>query len=309
MNSEQQMGFGYEGVQSFCRMPVCFNLDEVNADIAVIGICLDTATTYRSGTRFGPKAIREASMIYSMGYMPGSGFYDIERRKYLLSGVRIVDCGDIPTLPTLVVETMDLITHHIREIRNRGAVPVVLGGDHSISFPVVRAFADIPLHVVQFDTHLDLMDEVFGIRYSHGNPMKRISELDNIQGLTHIGIRGLCNPPDWAEKESHPKSAFFTAGDVHRKGASEIASQIPDCENIYVSLDIDSLDPTVAPGTGTPEPGGLSYLQLRTMLRACAKKGKLAGMDLVEVNPLYDPTGRTAQVAARLIIDLLGEVF
>jgi agmatinase len=169
--------------------------------------------------------------------------------------------------------------------------------------------ADIPLQVVQFDTHLDLMDEVFGIRYSHGNPMKRISELENIQRLTHIGIRGLCNPPDWAEKELHPKSVFFTAEDVHQKGASEIASHIPDCENIYVSLDIDSLDPAVAPGTGTPEPGGLSYLQLRTMLRACAKKGKLAGMDLVEVNPLYDPTGRTAQVAARLIIDLLGEVF
>jgi agmatinase len=306
MAVEQQMGFGYEGIHSFCRMPICFEVNELNADVAVVGICLDTGTTYRSGTRFGPKAIREASMIYSMGYIPGNGFLDIEQRKYLLGGTRIVDCGDIPTLPTLLVESMDVITQYIKDIRARGATPVVLGGDHSISFPVVRAFDDIPLHLVQFDTHLDLMDEVFGIRYSHGNPMKRISELGNVKGLTHIGIRGLLNPPDWSDEALHPKSTFYTAEEVHEKGVEYISSKIPDCENLYITLDIDSLDPTVAPGTGTPEPGGLTYLQLRYLLRECARKGRFVGMDLVEVNPLYDQTGRTAQVAARLIIDLLG---
>jgi agmatinase len=175
-----------------------------------------------------------------------------------------------------------------------------------VSFPVVRAFSDTPLHLVQFDTHLDLGDDLIGVRYSHANPMKRISELDNVSGLTHIGIRGLLNPPDWVEEARRGKSTVHTADEVHREGVEAIAAQIPECENLYVTLDIDALDPSVAPGTGTPEPGGLSYRQVRHLLEACARKGKLAGMDLVEVNPAFDPTGRTAQVAARLIIDLLG---
>jgi len=303
---EQQPGCGYEGIPSFCRVPMCFDYTGLEADIAIVGICLDTGTTNRTGTRFGPRAIREASMPYAMGYTQHSGFYDIDQRKHLLAGVRIVDCGDVPTLVTLVTETFDMITQSIKDIRSRGAMPVVIGGDHSISFPVVRAFDDTPLHLVQFDTHLDLMDEVVGIRLSHANPMRRISELEHVTGMTHIGIRGLLNPPDWAEAGESGKSRFFTAEDVHEKGPEFVASQIPESENLYVTLDIDSLDPTEAPGTGTPEPGGLTYRQLRTMLRICAQKGKLVGMDLVEVNPLYDPTGRTAQLAARLIIDLLG---
>ena len=110
----------------------------------------------------------------------------------------------------------------------------------------------------------------------------------------------------WAEAGQSGKSSFFTADEVHEKGVDFIASRIPEAENIYITLDIDALDPTEAPGTGTPEPGGLSYRQLRRLLRACLAKGRLIGMDLVEVNPLFDPTGRTAQVAARLIIDTLG---
>jgi agmatinase len=306
---EQQVGFGYEGIPSFCRVSMCFDLNELQADVAVVGICVDTGTSYRSGTRLGPKAIREASMPYSMGYTQQAGFYDVELRRHLLSGVRIVDCGDIPTLPTLFVETLGVITQYISEIRACGAIPMVLGGDHSISFPVVRAFHDVPVHVVQFDTHLDFMDEVMGIRYSHANPMKRISELTHVTGLTQIGIRGLLNPPQWVEDTKCGKSTFFTADEVRDRGVEFIVSQIPQSEHIYVSLDIDSLDPSVAPGTGTPEPGGLTYLELRALLRACARKGKLAGADLVEVNPLFDHSGRTAQVAARLIIDLLGAAF
>jgi agmatinase len=305
--AQQQFGFAYEGIASFCRVPVCFDVEQLEADAAVVGICMDTGTTNRSGARLGPRAIREASMIYSMVYDQQTGFYDIELARHVLSGVKIVDCGDLPTLPTLVTETLDLITQSISDLRARKAVPVVLGGDHSISFPVVRGIAgrDTPLHVIQFDTHLDFMDDILGIRHSHANPMKRISELENVTGLTQIGIRGLLNPLGWAEEAQQSKSRFFTAQDVHQQGVDAVAEHIPRCENLYITIDIDSLDPSVAPGTGTPEPGGLSYLQLRDLLRACAGKGRLAGMDLVEVNPLFDPTGRTAQVAARLILDLL----
>ena len=120
---EQQPGFGYEGIPSFCRMPMCFDFTELEADVAIVGICIDTGTFNRTGTRFGPRAIREGSMPYSMNYTQQSGFYDIDQRKHLLAGVRIVDCGDLPTLVTLVPETFDMITQFIREIRERGAVP------------------------------------------------------------------------------------------------------------------------------------------------------------------------------------------
>lgn len=303
---QQRSGFGYEGIPSFCRMPMCFDLTQLDADVAIVGACVDTSTMHRSGTRFGPKAIREASMLYSMGYFRETGFYDVELRKHLLSGVRIVDCGDTPTLPTLFMETLDAITQFIKDVRARGAIPVVLGGDHAISFPVVRAFSDIAVHVIQFDTHLDLTDDLAGIKYSHANPMKRISELEHVTGLTQIGIRGLNNTPEWVNEAERGESEFYTADDVREKGVEYVASKVPQVENLYVSIDIDSLDPSVAPGTGTPEFGGLTYVELRTLLRACAQKGKLVGMDLVEVNPLYDPSGRTAQVAARLIVDLLG---
>ncbi len=304
--AEQRRGFGYEGIPSFCRMPMCFELDELEADVAIAGLCIDTGTTNHSGTRYGPRAIREASMLYSMGYSTEKGFYDIEQNRYLLSGVRMIDCGDISTLPTLVSDTFDIATRFIKNIRKRGAIPVVLGGDHSISYPIVRAFDDIQLHVVQFDTHLDLSDDLAGIKLGHANPMQRITELENITGITHIGIRGLLNMPEWVEMAERGKSTFYTANEVHEKEVEYIVGRIPECEHMYITLDVDALDPSVAPGTGTPEPGGLTYRQLRSLLKGCVNKGKLVGMDLVEVNPLFDPTGRTAQVAARLIIDLLG---
>ena len=307
--AKQNSGFGYEGIPSFCRLPMCFDLNELDADIAIAGLCIDTGTSNRSGTRYGPRAIREASMLYSMGYYGKAGFYDIDLKKQILSNKQIVDCGDISTLPTLTAETFDIATEFVRGIRSKGAVPVILGGDHSISYPLVRAFNDIPLHVVQFDTHLDLADDIEGIKLGHANPMKRIADLENVTGLTHIGIRGLLNPPDWVDNAEKGKSTYFTADEVYEKGTETIVDQIPKSENLYITLDIDSLDPSVAPGTGTPEPGGLTYRQLRSMLRGCVRNRKLVGMDLVEVNPLYDQSGRTAQVAARLIIDLLGAAF
>ena len=131
--------------------------------------------------------------------------------------------------------------------------------------------------------------------------------MNNVTGLTQIGIRGFLNIEEmWEEARSNEKITTFTAMDVHEKGADYIAAQIPDVENIYVTLDIDALDPTEAPGSGGPEPGGLTYMQMRTMLRACAQKGKLIGMDVNEVNPVFDPMQKTANVAVRLILDTLG---
>jgi agmatinase len=303
----QPFGMAYEGIRSFCRLPLCLDLTELEADVAVVGICFDTANFSRCGSRYGPQAIREASMFAGVAYDPEKGFYDSELGRHILSGVRIVDCGDITTIPSLLQETFDNVTRSIRSIRAQGAVPVVLGGEHTISIPVFWAFDDLPLHIVQFDAHLDLMDDLGGIKYADANPMKRAVEMENVTGLTQIGIRGMLNTEElWAEARSNEKVTTFTAREVHEQGAEAIAVQIPECENLYVTLDIDALDPAVAPGSGGQEPGGLTYTQMRTLLRACAQRGKLAGMDVMEVNPLFDPTEQTANVAVRMILDLLG---
>ncbi len=303
---QQRLGFGYEGIRSFCRMPMCFALNELEADVAVVGICFDTGSYSRCGARYGPQAIREASMEIGIAYDPQTGFYDSEQRKHVLSGVRIVDCGDLTVFPTLLHETFDGITESIKTIRARGAVPVVLGGEHTISFPVLRGFDDIPLHIVQFDSHLDLMDDIAGLKYTDANPMKRAIEMDNVTGLTQIGIRGYLNPAELWEETKNEKVTTFTAQDIREKGLEFIASRIPQREYIYVTIDMDAVDPTEAPGVGAQEPGGLSYVQMRSFLRACAQKGKLAGMDVNEVNPLFDSTGKTAKVASYMILDLLG---
>ena len=150
------------------------------------------------------------------------------------------------------------------------------------------------------------MDNVFGMKYTHGNPMKRILEMDHVTGMTQIGIRGLLNGDDWETACKEAKTTVITADEVHEKGEEWVAANIPEVENLYITLDIDVFDPKEAPGTGTPEFGGLYYRQMVCLLRKILAKGNLVGMDIVEVNPLFDPTGRTGQLAARLILDIIG---
>ena len=303
---EQFPGCGYEGIRSFCRFPINFDLSKFDADVAIIGSALDTGTTNRCGARYGPQAIREGSMIYSLGSAENGELFDVDVRKTILKDLRVYDCGDIPTPPTLLEASFKMITDAIQTIRSRGGITVVLGGDHSISIPVVNGLSDTQCHVVQFDAHLDLMDDFMGMKYTHGNPMKRILEMEHVSGLTQIGIRGLLNGEDWVYGCNEPKTTIITADEVHDRGAEQVIAKIPETENLYISIDIDVLDPKEAPGTGTPEFGGLSYRQLVQLLRMTLVKGKLVGMDIVEVNPLFDPTGRTGQLAARLILDILG---
>ena len=296
----------FVGITTFCKFSHTKNLEGV--DVAIIGAPLDQGTTNRTGTRYGPRAIREASQIYGPFFQAEQGIYDIELGRYKLAGTKIIDYGDVIVAPTLSELNLDLITMYIQEIVNNNVFPITLGGDHSITFPVVRAFKDTTLEIVQFDTHLDFMDEVEGIRISHANPIKRASELGNVKGITQIGIRGLLNPTFIADEAEKYGSKIITAERAIKQGTEWVLKQIPEAENIYVTIDIDALDPSVAPGTGTPEPGGFTYLQMREMLTALPRKGNIVGFDLVEVNPLYDPAGVTAQLAARLIIDFLAAI-
>jgi len=296
----------FVGVVTFCKVPYTRALDGV--DVAVLGVPLDQGVTNRVGARYGPRAIREASQIYGPFLRAEEGIYDVELGRCKLARTRIVDYGDVPVAPTLSEFNLNLVTLHVQEILKHDVFPVVLGGDHSITFPVVRAFEGRRLSVVHFDTHLDFMDEVAGVRLCHANPMKRISELGHVEGITQIGIRGLLNPEFIVEEAVKYGSRIITAEEAIRNGSRWVLEQIPESENIYVTIDIDVLDPSVAPGTGTPEPGGFTYLQMREMLTALPEKGNVVGFDIVEVNPLYDPAGVTAQVAARLIIDFLAAV-
>jgi agmatinase len=298
----------FVGIPTFCKFPYVKELENNKVDVAIVGAPLDQGSFNRAGAREGPRAIRQASQLYGTAFVTNLGFFDVEMGGYKLGNTKIVDYGDIPVAPTLSHENLDSITETIKEIHRHNVFPVVLGGDHSIAYPVIRALDDIPFSIVHFDTHMDFGDDIMDIQISHANPIKRASELDNVKEITQIGIRGLLNPEFYVDEANDYGARVITSIEVIKKGTDWVVNQIPETENIYVTIDIDVLDPSVAPGTGTPEPGGLSYLHMRDMLTALPKKGKIVGFDLVEVNPLYDPTGITAQVATRLILDFLAAI-
>lgn len=298
--------FPYSGVPTFYKYPSTKVLDKV--DVAMVGVPFDHGTTNRPGTRFGPRSIRIASQNYGIYINSFSGAYDLELKKHILGGVNVIDYGDVAILPTHTRTNMRMIHDTFRNIVESNVFPVAFGGDHTITFPLVDAF-DIPLDIIHFDTHLDFIDNVGGVKFSHSNPIKRASELENVNNITQIGIRGFTDRiTNFMEAEKYG-SRIITAKDVFDNGIEFILHEIPEAENIYVTFDIDVLDPSIAPGTGTPEFGGFNYLQVKEILTELPKKGNIIGFDIVEVNPLYDVADMTSQIAARLAMDFLGAVF
>ena len=296
----------FVGIPTFLKRSFTQNLE--NVDVAIVGAPLDQGVMDRPGTRHGPRAIREASQMYGSFLNPERGMYYTELEKFVLNNTRIIDYGDVTVVPTLCEMNLDAITRVIRKLVMKKVFPIVLGGDHSISFAVVKAFKNVKMNIVQYDSYLDFLDESSGLSVSHANPMKRISNLEGVEKITQIGIRGLANPVFMAEAAKKAGSKIIFAKTSMKNRAQWVLDQIPEGENIYVTIDIDALDPIQAPGTGTPEPGEFNYLQMREMLRKLPKKGTIIGFDVVEVNPLYDPAQITAQVAVRLIIDLLAQI-
>ncbi|MFH0801868.1 MAG: agmatinase [bacterium] len=296
------------GTHTFCCFPFSRNLDGV--DVAVVGIPQYQGMPYRSGTRFGPDSIRAASNIYGVFFEHGKGIYDIELDRYLLGGLKIIDYGDLPALQGLTDKTAAAMTSAIKEIVDQKIFLVAIGGDHSISFPIVRAYENTQLDIIHFDAHLDFFGDVLGVgmKYSPSNPIERIASLPNVGKITQIGIRGLENSIHSLELSKKRGARIITADKIHRIGTKALMDLIPPSKNIYVTIDIDVLDPSVAPGTSKPALGGLSYLQMAAILRALPGKGKIIGFDVVEVNPLYDSGERTSQTAARLILDFLGAI-
>jgi agmatinase len=313
------MSHGYEsgrldlpfvGFCTFGKRPICTDWDKIDADVAVLGIPYDMGTQYRSGARFGPRAIREASTLFSFGH---GGAYDHEDDAvYLpLDKVRIVDIGDADMIHTDTVRSHANAEAAVRKILERGAMPVVLGGDHAINIPCIRAFSDQePIHIVQIDAHLDFVDVRHGVTEGHGNPMRRAAEQDHVSGISQIGIRNVSSTAREGYEDARARgSKILSVRQARKLGAQGVLDTIPSGVRYYVTIDIDGFDPSIAPGTGTPSHGGFLYYEVMEILQGLVKKGDVVGVDLVEVAPAYDPSGITGFLAAQILLNFLGYIF
>lgn len=295
----------FVGIRTFLGAKYEANLDKLDADFAVLGVPFDEGTWGQPGERYGPRDLRENSQEYAHDLT--EGFYYIDGDHTVLKGKRWVDVGDVLVYPTVPAETDDKITAAVRKILAKKAFPIILGGDHSITYPVLRAF-DVPVTVVHIDAHLDTWNGSPG-NLDHASWVLRAAKLPITRKIVQLGMRGIANDQEAASNAKALHTTVVTSEEIHRKGVAAALEQIPQSENIYISFDVDSMDPTLAPGTGTLEPGGLLFPEIHDLLTQIPKKGKLVGFDVVEVNPYRDPSGRTAQTAIRLMVDLLASAF
>ena len=305
-----RLNLPFVGHCTFAKQPICLDLDKIDADVAVLGVPFDMGTQYRAGARFGPRGIREASTLFCFGH---AGAYDHEDDVVYLptDKVRIVDVGDVDMVHTDTMACHRNTEAAVRQILKAGAMPLCLGGDHAIHAPVIAAFSEQkPVHIVHFDAHLDFVDERHGVRYGHGNPLRRASEMAHVEGMTQLGIRNVSssNREDY-EAARRAGSAILSVRDVRRLGTAGTLAKIPAGKRYYVTIDIDGFDPSIAPGTGTPSHGGFLYYEVLEILQGLARQGDVAGIDLVEVAPHYDPTGITCFLAAQILMNFLGFIF
>jgi agmatinase len=291
----------FAGPATFARLP---RLDEVaRADVAVVGVPFDAGVSYRPGARFGPSAVREASRLLRP-YHPGLDVSPFAARQ-------VADAGDVAANPFDIGEAIETIEDAASTLQADGTRLVTIGGDHTIALPLLRAVAKRygPVAVLHFDAHLDTWDTYFGAEYTHGTPFRRAVEegIVDTSALSHVGTRGpLYGKRDLGDDQ---KLGFgiVTSADVYRRGADEIADQLRarvGDRPLYVSIDIDCLDPAHAPGTGTPEAGGLTSRELLEILRGLAGS-RLVGADVVEVAPAYDHAEITSIAAAHVCYELL----
>lgn len=310
------MAHGYEtgrlnlpfvGICTFGKSLYQPDWSAIDADVAVLGAPFDFGTQWRAGARFGPRAIREASTLFAFGH---AGAYDHEDDATYLDGVRMVDIGDADIVHTDTAASHAAIEAGVRAILAAGALPVVLGGDHSVNIPCIAAFSDRPpIHVVQIDAHLDFVDERHGVRFGHGNPMRRAAEKPWVSGLSQFGIRNVSSTAkEGYEAARAMGSDILSVRQIRRLGIEGTLARVPAGRDYYVTIDIDGFDPSIAPGTGTPSHGGFLYYEVLELLDGLTRRGRVVGVDLVEVAPDYDRTGTTAILAAQILLNFVGRI-
>lgn len=292
----------FHGIPSFMRLPVTHDLQDV--DVAIAGVPFDSGTSFRSGARFGPRTIRAASLML-WGYNPVLGTKPLEH-------LHVVDYGDLEVIPVDIRASMDGVTAQAGQILAQNVTLIALGGDHSVSLPLLRAHAAKygPLAIVHFDSHPDTWPEEFsGQPYSHGTPFIRAIEegLIDTQAYLQVGLRGPTSASHDLDDARQLGAKTLPIGQVFEMGIPAVIKTIQDTVGerpVYISLDIDAVDPAFAPGTGTPEVGGLSSYQMLQLVR-CLQGLNLVGFDLVEVSPPYDHSEITAILAANLVFEFL----
>ncbi len=303
----------YVGIPTFHKLPYVTDPAEIrarNTDIAIIGAPFDDAASHRPGARFGPRAIREAQ--YSSGSIHSLQLMGVEP----LDILTVVDAGDANIVPSWIARSHSFIYRKVHDVASTGAIPIVLGGDHSITWPSATAVAEVrrpgSIGIVHFDAHADTASDVFGVLASHGTPMRRLIESGAVKGrnFVQVGLRGYWPPVETFEWMKEQGLRWHLMREVEERGAEAviddaIAEALDGPDAIYISVDIDVIDPGSAPGTGTPEPGGLLPRELLRAVRRIAGAVEIAGMDIVEVSPPYDHAEVTAMVANRVALEVI----
>ena len=294
-----------EGFTSFLDAPVHPDVATLDADVAVLGV--PYAVPYAMGqvrSAGAPAYLRDKSLRVRRA-MQASRNFDRGSTPADLSRIRIVDCGDVPFDPADVLQGVQRTTRAVRTILDRGAVPVVFGGDDAVPIPAIRAYREHgPIVVVQIDEHLDWAEDINGVREGYSSPMRRVSEMEWVTQTVQIGLHSF-SPAHQVEAALAAGNVLVTEREVHEQGVATILDRIPDAVGYFVTIDVDGLDPGICPAVSHPEPGGLTYPEALELLCGLAGKGRIAGIDIVEFVPAHDLNGLGGHTVARLIANLL----
>ena len=303
----------YVGPTTFSGLPWVTDPAEIRrrrVDVAIVGAPFDDAVSHRSGARFGPRAIREAN--YASGSINSLQLGHVEPFEVLT----VVDAGDANIIPAWIERGHAFIYRKVREVAQTGAIPIVLGGDHSITWPSATAIAEVrrpgTIGIVHFDAHADTAPEDWGVLAGHGTPMRRLIESGAVAGrnFVQVGLRGYWPPVDVFEWMKEQGMRWHLMREIEERGVeavidAAIAEALDGPDAVYLSIDIDVIDPGMAPGTGTPEPGGMLTREVLRAIRRIVGAVELAGMDIVEVSPPYDHAEITAAAANRCALEAI----
>jgi agmatinase len=302
----------YVGPTTFSNLPWVTDPAEIarrGVDVAIVGAPFDDATSHRPGARFGPRAIRQAQSA-------SGALNSLQLGVEPLEVLTVVDAGDANIVPSWMERGHALIHRKVREVAATGAIPIVLGGDHSITWPSASAVAEVrhpaSIGIVHFDAHADTAQDIFGVLASHGTPMRRLVESGAVAGrnFVQVGLRGYWPPPDVFEWMRAQGMRWHLMREIEERGAEAviddaIAEALDGADAVYLSIDIDVIDPGMAPGTGTPEPGGMLTREVLRAIRRVVAAVDLAAMDVVEVSPPFDHAEVTAGAANRCVLEAI----
>ncbi len=304
---------GYAGMNPFMKLPLALDPADLDGvDVAIVGAPIDETVSYRPGARFGPRAIR--GMDQGGGTPPSTPNMDVGVDPFDV--LTVVDYGDAEVTPADAAASHVAIRRIVGEIAGAGVVPIVLGGDHSIAHPDIGAVADhLPdgetLGLIHFDAHADNADTVAGVRLSHGTPLRRLVEEGSLKGanILQIGLRGYWPGPEEFEWAREQGFRWWLMDEVGLRGMEAVIDEVvaiaKSWDHMFLSFDIDVVDPGSAPGTGTPEPGGITPREALRAVRRLATEVGFRGMEVVEVSPPYDHADMTSLLAHRLVLEAL----